>query len=95
MKFIKQLGFKHMQQISVNHEMKKRKGFEKYSTCPCRCIWFPVSICSDLSALFAMFVSLTSYVLVLILLITGYALKYTYNIPKNSSYLFNIGNLIF
>ena len=47
----------------------------------CR-IRLPISICLDLSVSFSMFGSLTAYVLVLMLLMKGYAMKCTYSIPK-------------
>ena len=48
---------------------------------------FPFSIRLDLSASFVIFESLTSYVSFLMLLMRGYSLKCTYNIPKFSIFL--------
>ena len=52
------------------------------------------SICLDLRASFVIFGSLSSYISVLMILMTGYSLKSEYCIPK-FSYLFNIGNFAF
>ena len=57
------------------------------SSGPWRRIWLPVSICLDLSASFAIFEYLTSYVSVLVLLMRGYSLKCTYSIPKFSIFI--------
>ena len=55
--------------------------------------WLPISICLDMSASYAIFEPLTSYVSVLTLLMRGYSLKCTYCI--NFLYLFNLGNFVF